>query len=104
MSLLSITFHATDNVLPKWEKYVDETLGLMAENLLDVDQYFLSEVESDMINEGKNFNLLLVFENKNLRNQFLESEFENIRERIEGKFGSEVMIFLTPLNPKKTRM
>ena len=43
-------------------------------------------------------------ENKNLRNQFLESEFENIRERIEGKFGSEVMIFLTHLNPIKTRI
>jgi len=104
MSLLSITFHATDNVLPKWEKYVDETLGLMAENLLDVDQYFLSEVESDMINEGKNFNLLLVFENKELRSQFMESEFENIRERIEGSFRTEVMIFLTHLNPIKTRI
>lgn len=103
MSLLSITFHATENILKDWELYVDETLGLLAENLMDVDQYFLSEVQSEMINEGKNYNLLLVFANEELRTDFTESELENIRERIESKFGAEVMIFLTHLNPKKTR-
>lgn len=103
MSLLSITFHATQNIIKYWEIYVEETLGLLAENLMDVDQYFLSEVQSEMINEGKNYNLLLVFANEDLRTDFVESELENIRERIESKFGTEIMIFLTYLNPKKTR-
>lgn len=103
MSLLSITFHCTEKTLKDWEKYVNETLGLLADNLMDVDQYFLSEVQSEMINEGKNYNLLLVFANEDLRTDFVESELENIKERIELKFGTEVMIFLTYLNPKKVR-
>ncbi len=103
MSLLSITFHATDSVMKEWEIFVDETLVLLADNLMDVDRYFLSEVQSEMVNEGKNYNLLLVFANEELREQFVESELENIRDRIEPKFGTEVMIFLTYLNPKKTR-
>ena len=104
MSILSLTFHCTENQLEAWEKYVDETLSVMTENLMDVERYILSEVESDMIGEGKNFNLLLVFENEELRRQFLENELLNIQERVEAKFGENVMIFKTFLNPKKTRL
>ena len=104
MSVLSITFHCTKNNLEEWENYIDETLILMTENLMDVDKYILSEVHSDYIDEGKNYNLLLVFDNDELRNDFLESELKNIAERIEKKFGQEVMIFDTLLNPKKSRL
>ncbi|WP_250254024.1 DUF4286 family protein [Chryseobacterium sp. Marseille-Q3244] len=104
MSVLSITFHCTKNNLEEWENYIDETLILMTENLMDVDKYILSEVHSDYIDEGKNYNLLLVFDNDELRNDFLESELKNIAERIENKFGPEVMIFDTLLNPKKSRL
>ncbi|AZB11225.1 DUF4286 family protein [Chryseobacterium sp. G0162] len=104
MSVLSITFHCTKNNLEEWENYIDETLILMTENLMDVDKYILSEVHSDYIDEGKNYNLLLVFDNDELRNDFLESELKNIAERIENKFGPEVMIFDTLLNPKKLRL
>lgn len=83
MSVLSITFHCTKNNLEEWENYIDETLILMTENLMDVDKYILSEVHSDYIDEGKNYNLLLVFDNDELRNDFLESELKNIAERIE---------------------
>lgn len=103
MSVLSITFHCTKNNLEEWENYIDETLVLMAENLMDVNKYILSEVHSDYIDEGKNYNLLLVFDNDGLREDFMQSELQNIAERVEAKFGTEVMIFNTLLNPKKTR-
>ncbi|WP_336961569.1 DUF4286 family protein [Chryseobacterium contaminans] len=104
MSVLSITFHCTKNNLEEWENYIDETLVLMTENLMDVNKYILSEVHSDYIDEGKNYNLLLVFDNDELRNDFLESELKNIAERIETKFGQEVLIFDTLLNPKKLKL
>ncbi|MCS4304618.1 MULTISPECIES: DUF4286 family protein [Chryseobacterium] len=104
MSVLSITFHCTKNNLEEWENYIDETLVLMTENLMDVDKYILSEVHSDYIDEGKNYNLLLIFDNDDLRTDFLESELKNIAERIENKFGQEVLIFDTLLNPKKSRL
>ncbi|MEA1848521.1 MULTISPECIES: DUF4286 family protein [Chryseobacterium] len=103
MSVLSITFHCTKNNLEEWENYIDETLILMAENLLDVNKYILSEVHSDYIDEGKNYNLLLVFDNDDLREDFVQSELKNIAERVEARFGTEVMIFNTFLNPRKTR-
>lgn len=104
MSVLSITFHCTKNNLEEWENYIDETLVLMTENLLDVNKYILSEVHSDFIDEGKNYNLLLIFDNDELREDFVKSELENISERVEKQFGQEVMIFNTFLNPKKSRM
>ncbi|ATN05420.1 hypothetical protein CRN76_08420 [Chryseobacterium indologenes] len=104
MSVLSITFHCTKDNLEEWENYIDETLVLMTENLMDVNKYILSEVHSDYIDEGKNYNLLLVFDNDALRNDFLESELKNIAERIETQFGQEVLIFDTLLNPKKSKL
>ncbi|WP_029293092.1 DUF4286 family protein [Chryseobacterium hispalense] len=103
MSVLSITFHCTKNNLEEWENYIDETLVLMTENLIDVNKYILSEVHSDYIEEGKNYNLLLVFDNDDIREDFIKSELQNIAERVEAKFGQEIMIFNTLLNPKKTR-
>lgn len=104
MSVLSITFHCTKDNLEEWENYIDETLVLMTENLMDVNKYILSEVHSDFIEEGKNYNLLLIFDNEGLREDFIKSELLNISERIEKKFGQEVMVFNTFLNPKKSRL
>ncbi|QRA42882.1 DUF4286 family protein [Chryseobacterium cucumeris] len=104
MSVLSITFHCTKDNLEEWEDYIDETLVLMTENLMDVNKYILSEVHSDFIEEGKNYNLLLIFDNNELREDFIKSELLNISERIEKKFGQEVMVFNTFLNPKKSRL
>lgn len=103
MSVLSITFHCTKNNIGEWENYVDDTLVMMTENLMDVEKYILSEVHSEYIEDGKNYNLLLMFDHDEKRNEFIESEMKNISEIIEKKFGQEVMIFTTFLNPKKTR-
>lgn len=104
MSVLSITFHCTKDKIAEWENYVDETLILMTENLLDVEKYILSEVHSDFIEDGKNYNLLLMFDDEEKRVEFMESELKNISDIIENKFGQEVMIFNTFLNPKKIRL
>ncbi|WP_304343069.1 DUF4286 family protein [Chryseobacterium koreense] len=103
MSILSITFHSTENIKNDWENYLENELHRMVENLFDVEKYILSEVNSEMINEGKNTNLLLVFDDDEKRLDFLEIEMKNIEERITGKFGEEVMVFVTFLNPRKSR-
>lgn len=103
MSVLSLTFHSTSNIGASWDRYTENNLFEMIENLMDVEKYILSEVESDMINEGKNTNLLLVFDNNEKRQDFIEIELQNITERIENEFGDEVMVFVTLLNPKKQR-
>ena len=103
MSVLSITFHCPESYLEAWETYVNDTLGLMAENLMEVDQYILSEVQTEMLHEGKNYNLLLIFANDELRAQFLENEMLNIEERVKAEFGENVMTFITFLNPIQSR-
>ncbi|RNA62509.1 DUF4286 family protein [Chryseobacterium nematophagum] len=100
MSILSITFHCTKNNIEEWENYIDNTLILMTENLMDVTKYILSEVDSDYIEDGKNYNLLLIFDNDQIRGEFVKSELLNLSEIIEKKFGKEIMIFNTFLNPK----
>ena len=103
MSVLSLTFHSTASATEEWENYMNDELKLMVENLMDVEKYILSEVESEMINEGKNTNLLLVFDDEEKREDFIGIELKNITERIEVKFGNEVMIFKTFLNPNSSR-
>ena len=104
MSLLSLTFHTTENVSQEWEIYMENELHEMVENLIDVEKFILSEVESEMISEGKNTNLLLIFDDEEKRQDFLEIELLNLTERIENAFGENVMIFKTFLNPKKSRL
>ena len=103
MSVLSITFHTTESISKEWDLYLESDLHQMVENLMDAEKYILSEVESEMISEGKNTNLLLIFENEEKRQDFVEIELTNITERIEKAFGENVMIFKTQLNPKKSR-
>lgn len=103
MSLLSITFHSTQSVTKEWDQYMESELHQMVENLIDVEKYILSEVESEMISEGKNTNLLLIFQNEEKRQDFVEIELTNITERVQKEFGENVMIFKTYLNPKKSR-
>ncbi|MBS1570825.1 MAG: DUF4286 family protein [Bacteroidetes bacterium] len=104
MKILSLTFHSVQEIITVWENYLQQEFSEMIDNLLDVEKYILSEVESEMIQEGKNYNLLLVFENEEYRQQFLESELVNLEERIVQKFGNQVMLFCTFLNPKKSRL
>lgn len=103
MSVLSITFHTTESISKEWDQYLESDFHQMVENLIDAEKYILSEVESEMISEGKNTNLLLIFGDEEKRQDFVEIELTNITERILKKFGENVMIFKTYLNPKKSR-
>ena len=104
MSTLSITFHTVESELSNWEQYVDTELIELVENLYDVEKYILSQVETEMLTEGKNTNLLLIFDNDQKRKEFTETELLNISERIAARFGETVMIFITELNTKKSRL
>ncbi len=104
MSVLSITFHTVESELSNWEQYVDTELIELVENLYDVEKYILSQVETEMLTEGKNTNLLLIFDNDQKRKEFTETELLNISERIAARFGETVMVFITELNTKKSRL
>ena len=99
MSVLSVTFHTIESELQNWSNFVKTDLKKIIENLYDAEKYILSEVETEMLTEGKNTNLLIVFENQQKREEFLSAELVNISERIAQKFGENVMIFVTKLNP-----
>lgn len=101
MSILSVTFHTVESQLDNWNNFVKRDLVQMIDNLYDVEKYILSEVETKMLTEGKNTNLLLVFENQQKRDEFTSTELLNISERITQNFGENVMIFITNLNPLK---
>ena len=103
MSVLSITFHTVESELSNWEQYVDTELIELVENLYDVEKYILSQVETEMLTEGKNTNLLLIFDNDQKRKEFTETELLNISEKIAARFGETVMIFITELNPLKQK-
>lgn len=99
MSVLSVTFHTIESELQNWSNFVKTDLIKIIKNLYDAEKYILSEVETEMLTEGKNTNLLIVFENQQKREEFLSAELVNISERIAQKFGENVMIFVTKLNP-----
>lgn len=104
MSILSITFHTPENLLEKWDNFQKNSLENLIDNLIQVEKFILSDVESDMLDEGKNTNLLLIFDDENYRKEFVESELPNLQYHIEKDFGEEIMVFMTYLNQRKTRM
>lgn len=101
MKILSITFHAVESILPLWETYLHNDFFSQTTNLTMVNKCILSEVETEMLSEGKNYNLLLFFENESHRNEFIENEFYNLEEHIHRQFGDNIMIFKTFINPIK---
>ena len=103
MSILSITFHTVESQLQTWEQYFENELMSLIENFIYVEKYILSEVNTEMLIEGKNTNLLLIFESDEKRQEFTENELYNLSEIIARKFGESVMIFKTELNEKKSR-
>lgn len=98
MSLLSLTFHTDQKNLESFDVYAKNDLKQMIENLIQVEKYYFSEVKSEYINEGKNYNLLLVFDDENLRSEFIVNELQNIQEHISITFGASVLIFQTELD------
>lgn len=102
MSILSITFHTVDSQLTSWQEYLEAELEPKLPFFRGVKQFVLSEVESEMLTEGTNTNLLLFFGNSELREEFSIEELPALEEEILGAFGDAVMVFKTHLNIKKS--
>ncbi|SDE09618.1 DUF4286 family protein [Riemerella columbipharyngis] len=99
MSLLSVTFHCENNALPKWEAYMSGEMISRVEKW--GHSYIISEVETEMLQEGKNFNILLDFKSPIERESFLNDYFADFAESIKETFSDKVMIFVTILNSKR---
>ncbi|HFK5587124.1 TPA: DUF4286 family protein [Elizabethkingia anophelis] len=100
MSVLSVTFHVESAAQPQWYDFLEKEFPALVENLYDVEKYIFSEVDSNYIQEGKNYNLLLIFNDHEIRGGFLLNEMQNLSEIIHQRFSQEqVMIFITELNP-----
>ena len=99
MSVLSVTFHTIESELKNWNNFLQTDLKELIEKPNKIEKFILSEVETEMLTEGKNTNLLIIFENQQKREEFLNKELVNISEKITQNFGENVMIFVTNLNP-----
>lgn len=96
MSILSITFHIDETELLKWNDYLKNEL---IPDLKNIDKkYLLTEVESEMLCEGKNTNLLIFCNNQEDRILFLEQIFPHFSKKIITNFGDKILIFKTFLN------
>ena len=99
MSVLSVTFHVESQAQKKWETFLENEIPNLIDNLMDVEKFIFSEVESDYVQEGKNYNLLLIFSDNDIREQFVINEMKNLVEIVEKKFpANQVMVFQTYLN------
>lgn len=96
MAVLSITFHIDDNKVEEWNNYLNNTLVIEIEKLNK--QFLLSEVDTEMLSEGKNINLLLFFDNQGDRELFLNDVFPPIAQDVISNFQESVLIFKTFLN------
>lgn len=96
MAILSITFHIEENHINDWRNYLIEdfiphihTLG---------QQFLLSDVDTEMLSEGKNTNLLLFFGNEEERETFINQSLPKTSQILMEKFGQNILIFKTLLN------
>lgn len=99
MSILSITFHAVTERITDWEQYLQHHLPIWLPKTPSLQQWYLSEIESEMIQEGKNYNLLLFFHNETERASYISNELPLLGVDIQKTFGTDVMVFESKLNP-----
>lgn len=96
MAILSVTFHIDDNKVEEWNNYLNNTLITEIQRLNK--KFLFSEVDTEMLSEGKNINLLLFFDNQEDRELFLNSTFPSIAQDVISNFQESVLIFKTFLN------
>lgn len=96
MAILSITFHTEENKIPEWNEYLKKELIPNLESLNR--KYLLSEVETEILTEGKNTNLLIFCKNREDRVLFSEKIYPHFSQKILDKFQEGVLVFKTYLN------
>ncbi|MCO7318902.1 DUF4286 family protein [Riemerella anatipestifer] len=99
MSILSLTFHCEQGSISEWKTYFKDGIINYHKETLNLKHYIASEVETDRLQEGTNFNLLLIFETIEDRTIFIKNELPNITTEVEKIFSDRVLIFATLLNP-----
>lgn len=96
-NILSVTFHAENSVILDWEKYMNQILVPYTKKY--AQKYIFSHVKTEMLSEGKNYNLLLWFSENEEKNSFMETHLQKMSEEISHRFLGKVMVFVTELNP-----
>ena len=98
MSALSITFHFTEAKIHEWNNNLLQSLESLIEDSLHIKNFMISEVHTDYIDEGKNYNVLLFFDDLGERENFMSGQLASLDRAIDEQFGNEIMLFVTPLN------
>lgn len=98
MSALSITFHFNENRLQEWNNNLLISLQSLINDTPQVKDFIISEVHTEYIEEGKNYNILLFFSDENARESFLSQQLAMLDQSITQQFGNNIMLFATPLN------
>ncbi|AZZ59640.1 DUF4286 domain-containing protein [Riemerella anatipestifer] len=99
MSILSLTFHCEQGSISEWKTYFNESIISHYRETPNLKHYIASEVETERLQEGTNFNLLLIFGTTEDRTNFITNELPNITMEVEKIFGDRVLVFATLLNP-----
>lgn len=98
MAILSVSFHATPEKIEDWKVYLQGSVMPWAKNFCGEKRVLLSEIETEVVAEGKNYNLLLFFDNATLRNHFFDEKIALLIKDITATFGNEVVVFPSKLN------
>jgi hypothetical protein len=98
MSALSITFHFTEAKIHEWNNNLLHSLESLIKDSLHIKNFIISEVHTEYLNEGKNYNVLLFFDDLSERENFMGGQLASLDQEIEQQFGNEIMLFVTPLN------
>lgn len=96
MAILSITFHIEEKHITEWNIYINENLVPHIQSL--GLSFILSNVDTEMLSEGQNSNLLLFFNNSNERENFIQNDFQKLCEPAKQEFQKDIIIFKTLLN------
>ncbi|MDR7779384.1 DUF4286 family protein [Riemerella anatipestifer] len=104
MSILSLTFHCEQGSISEWKTYFNESIISHCKKSKNLKHYIASEVETERLQEGTNFNLLLIFETTEDRTIFIKNELPNITMEVEKIFGDRVLVFATLLNPTNSNL
>ncbi|AFR36343.1 DUF4286 family protein [Riemerella anatipestifer] len=99
MSILSLTFHCEQGSISEWKTYFNKSIISHYKKTQNLKHYIASEVETERLQEGINFNFLLVFGTAEDRTNFITNELPNITMEVEKIFGDRVLVFATLLNP-----
>jgi len=98
VNILSITFHIEQNIISIWDNFIYDKILNFIKNTKLVERYTLSEVKNAPQNEGKNYNLLIFFVDKDIETKFCSTKLPKLSKIIQDKFpNNEVMFFITNL-------